>query len=247
MKKKRIFIFLLILIAITALAWAVLAYYFSSPLGGQFQYSFGVVPIERPATVVEHTFRLKNITDHDLRLKSAIPTCGCTTTEWPEDIVVPGDDFVIPVQLKLRRSQLRQSQIRLEFDSGEMAVLRIEGIGRFVQPMSISPPSLPLKKGPLGGAKGVIRLEWDGEQRPQNPTIVFPEGVIGEFDSWRFSTKEDRHKGIPEIWTIRLRLLLEDEILAEDQVVSVIMPVMPTLEIPIILGDSDLTGRISVD
>lgn len=247
MQKKRIFTFLLVLIAISALAWAVLMFYFSSALGGPLRHSFGVVPIDRPFTVLEHIFRLQNKTDHDLRLKSATPTCGCTTTEWPDTIVPPGEDFQIPVQLKLRRSQLRSSQIRLEFDSGEIVVLRIDGIGRFKQPMSISPPALPLKKGPLGGAKGVIRLEWDGERRPENPIITFPEGIEGEYDSWLFSSASDPHKGIPEIWTIRLRLALEDTTLQTDQTVTVTMEGMPPLEVPVILQDTDLSGRISVD
>ena len=246
-QKKRIFTFLLGLIAITGLSWGVLSFYFSSSLGGPLRHSFGVVPIERPFTVLEYTFRLQNKTDHNLRLKSATPTCGCTTTEWPEDIVAPGEDFLLPVHLKLRRSQLRSSQIRLEFDSGEVVVLRIDGVGRFIQPMSISPPALPLKKGPLGGAKGVIRLEWDGEQRPKNPTVAFPEGIEGEFDAWRFSSAADPHKGIPEIWTIRLRLSLEDELLQSNQFATVTMEGMPPLNVPIVLQETDLTGRISVD
>ncbi|MDG1136829.1 MAG: DUF1573 domain-containing protein [Phycisphaerales bacterium] len=247
MNKKKIYVFLLVLIAIVALAWATLVFYFSSPLGGSLSHNFGVVPIERPFTVLEHTFRLKNKMNHELRLKSATPTCGCTTTEWPEEIVLPGEEFVIPVHLKLRRSQLRKSQIRLEFDSGELAVLHVEGVGRFIQPMSISPPSLPLKRGPLGGAKGVIRLEWDGAQRPEKPVISFPNGVVGEFDNWQFSSSADPHKGIPEIWTIRVRLTLEDEALTTNQTVIITMPGLPQLEVPVILEDTALSGRISLD
>ena len=247
MNKNRIYVFLLVLIAITGLAWAVLSFYFSSPLGGNLSHNFGVVPIERPFTVLEHTFRLQNKTDHDLWLKSATPTCGCTTTDWPEDIVPPGGELVIPIHLKLRKSQMRASQIRLLFDSGEMVVLRVEGIGRFSQPMSISPPSLPLKKGPLGGAKGVIRLEWDGAGRPENPQIEFPEGIEGEYDNWRFSSLADSHKGIPEIWTIRLRLSLEDETLVANQTITITMPNMPPLVVHVILEDTAISGRISID
>ena len=247
MDKKKIHIFLLILILIATLAWAVLHFYFSRPLQGNLSHNFGTVPIEQPFTVVEHIFTLKNKTDHTLRLKSATPTCGCTTTEWPEDLVAPEDEFVIPVHLKLRKSQLRKSQIRLEFDTGEMVVLRVEGVGRFTQPMRISPPQLPLSFGPLGGAKGVIRLEWDGEERPEDPTIQFPEGVEGEFDSWRFATSADPYKGIPEIWTIRLRITLEDAELKTNQICTVMMIGMPVLEVPILLEETNVTGRIGLD
>ncbi len=247
MDKKKTYIFLLVLIAIAGLAWAMLDFYFGRPLLGKLSHDFGTVPIEQPYTIVEHVFTLKNNTDHALRLKSATPSCGCTTTEWPESSVSVGDALVIPVHLKLRKSQLRKSRIRLEFDTGEMVILRIEGVGRFTQQMRISPPQLPLSMGPLGGAKGVIRLEWDGEERPENPIFQFPEGIEGEFDAWRFATSADSHKGIPEIWTIRLRLALEEASMKTNQVFTVTMPNMPVLEVPILLEETKATGRIGFD
>ena len=80
---------------------------FKSPLSGEKSFDFGVVPIERPSRVLEHTFHLINTTDHTLKLADAIPTCGCTTTNWPDTPVLSGEELLVPVHLKLQQSRYR--------------------------------------------------------------------------------------------------------------------------------------------
>jgi|TARA_B100000959_G_C14901821_1_gene591277 hypothetical protein len=247
MTRKKAHLFLVAIIGfliVMVLGWGIYNYLFTGPIAGDLNHDFGVVMIDRPSTIIEHTFRLKNTTDHDLRIKSATPTCGCTTTQWPEEAVKPNDYFEIPVHLRLKKSEMKKSKIRLEFDSGETAILKIKGVGRFKQSMRVSPPSLPIPKTSLGGAKCVIQLEWDQETRPEQPVVSFPEGVNVEFDSWRFSKASDSNKKAPELWTIRMQVFFDTTVNPDDAFVSVTMPGAPTLKIPLLLEPGPEVGVI---
>jgi hypothetical protein len=247
MTRKKTHFFLatvLGLLILSVLGWGFYTFLFAGPLRGDLSHDFGVVQIERPSSIIEHTFHLQNTTGHDLRIKSATPTCGCTTSEWPEATVKPNGYFDIPVHLRLKKSEMKKSKIRLLFDSGETAILKIQGTGRFKQPMRVSPPSLPIPKTALGGAKCVIRLEWDQETRPEQPTVTFPEGVRVEFDSWRFSKASDSNKKAPELWTIRMQVFFDNTVNPEEAFVSVTMPGSPTLKIPLLLEPGPEVGII---
>jgi len=220
MSKKKVHILLIACIGLVFFAVVVLVVYsilFGASVSGKLHHSFGVVPIERPATVLTHTFRLVNTTDHELQLTGAVPSCGCTTTDWPKESFAVGEVIEVPVNLTLRRSQLRSSTVRLEFDTGEVEVLRIEGIGRFIQPLAIMPPAPILYPNAAQGTRAVLRLEWTSNERPTKPLIATPKGLHIEFDTWTLSTEENTNKGIPEIWTIRMRFTLDSAEVAQQE------------------------------
>ena len=119
MSKKTvhfIFLGLAVFILLAFLALLGLPMLFSSALEGKKSHDFGVVQIERPHTIFEHVFTLKNATDHTLQLVDTVATCGCTTTDWPDEPVLSGEVIRIPVHLKLQRSEHKASKIRLIFD-----------------------------------------------------------------------------------------------------------------------------------
>jgi hypothetical protein len=196
---------LFVLVVLAGAGWFVFLAIFSSSFSGELRHDFGVVSIERPFSVLEHTFRLTNETDQTLYLINATPSCGCTTTEWPEGPVASGEELVIPTHLTLRRSQFRSSKIRLEFDNGEMIVLHIKGAGRFVQQLSFAQQSMKVSIGDEDGFRGVLKLEWYEKRRPPNPTIEPPEGLRVEIDKWRLVTESDPNKMTPQVWTIILK------------------------------------------
>ncbi len=234
MSKKKMHIASVVAISICLLAigaWFIVTMLFSGPLSGNMQHDFGVVKIARPKTVLTHTYRLKNTTDHELQLTNAVPSCGCTTTDWPKDPVAVGEELVVPVNLTLRRSQLRTSSVRLEFATGEVAVLRIQGIGRFKQPMSIMPPEPILYSSSMQGTRAILSLEWSGEEKPEKPTLAVPDGLHIEFDDWNLSKEAEANTGIPELWTIRMRLVLRETI-EGSQDFSINMPGSQELVVP---------------
>ena len=210
---------------------------FKSPLSGEKSFDFGVVPIERPSRVLEHTFHLINTTDHTLKLADAIPTCGCTTTNWPDTPVLSGEELLVPVHLKLQQSRYRSSKVRLEFESGEIAVLTIEGTGRFIQPLQCLPPSISLADGNNEGTRCVLSLEWFEEHAPTQPTFVLPTNVRVESDAWTLSKKGDKHRGTPDKWTIRLHVMLEGA-LETGSVMKIEVVKSPELIVPLEQVDS---------
>ena len=222
---------LLVLVVLVGAGWFVFLAIFNSSFSGELRHDFGVVRIDRPFSVLEHTFRLTNETDQPLHLINATPSCGCTTTEWPEDPVASGEELVIPTHLTLRRSQFRSSKIRLEFDNGEIVVLHIKGVGRFTQPLSFVQQSMKLSIDDEEGFRGVLKLEWEGKGRPPRPTAEPPEGLKVEFDEWRMATTADPNKMTPEVWTIILKAHLISA-LADDAVLIVNIKDVTELLIP---------------
>jgi hypothetical protein len=245
MSKKKMHIASVVAICICILAigaWFVIPAMFGGPLSGNTRHDFGVVSIARPKTVLTHTYRLKNTTDHVLQLTKAVPSCGCTTTDWPKDPVAVGEELVVPVHLTLRRSQLRTSTVRLEFATGEVAVLRIQGVGRFAQPLNIMPPTPILYLKSMQGTRAILSLEWTAQEKPQKPTLTAPDGLQIEFDDWILSKKADTNKGIPELWTIRMRLKLSEPVVGL-QVFSINMQGSPELIVPFTI-DKEPLGAI---
>jgi hypothetical protein len=242
MSKKKMHIASVAAICICILAisaWFVIPAVFGGPLSGNTRHDFGVVPIARPKTVFSHTFRLTNSTDHELQLIKAVPTCGCTTTDWPKEPVAVGEELVVPVHLTLRRSQLRTSTVRLEFATGEVEVLRIQGVGRFKQPLQIAPSTPTLYSNSMHGTRAILSLEWTSEEQPITPTFQTPDGLQIEFDDWILSKEADVHLGIPELWTIRMRLMLEKPV-EGSQVFSINMQETPELLVPFTIDEEPI-------
>ncbi len=241
MSKRNIHIVLSVVVVVGFILLSLIICYsvglFGSPLRGEKSFDFGIVPIERPDSVFEHTFLLTNESGHILQLKSAVPSCGCTTANWPTQPVLDGEVLAVPITLKLQQSRYRSSKVRLVFDTGEVVVLHIEGTGRFVQRMQSLPPTIKIVDGMAEGTRSVLSLEWFELSTPPLPTIIAPENVVVETDEWILGKAGDSHKLTPHVWTLRLRSFLEGE-LEEGSQLRVEMEENKTFLIPLKQVDS---------
>ncbi len=236
MHKRTIHFVLTSILAIgslLALVW--LSYVFGligSSLSGEKSFDFGVVPIERPSSSFEHIFRLTNVTDKPLQLEDAVSTCGCTTTDLPDYVIQPGQEMLVPVLLKLQKSQYRSSKVRLVFKSGEVVVLSIEGTGRFTQPLQCMPPNLSVSKGDAQGTRCLLSLEWFKVSNPPLPIFVLPADVRVETAKWVLSKEGDAALGIPDIWTLQLHVFL-DGTLPQGSMLTIEFENAPSLLVPL--------------
>jgi hypothetical protein len=240
-RKLHLISIAIVLILTTVTVWIIVSMVFGGPVSGDLRHSFGVVPIERPSSILSHTFSLTNESGHDLKLVNVVPSCGCTTSDWPSETISPKGVLLVPVNLKLTRSQLRSSKIRLEFDSGETVILYIDGIGRFIQPMSLSPQRPVLYHQSAMGTRGILKLEWDKEEAPKQPTITTPKGIRLEFDNWTRTKDADSKNGTPEIWTIRMKMFMES-VDVEGGEIDISLEGVPTLVVPFSVEEDEPIG-----
>ena len=59
---------------------------------------------------VSTEFRLKNIGDAPLLIRSAKGSCGCTVPEWPREAVVAGKDAIIKVTFNSGKKEGKQNK-----------------------------------------------------------------------------------------------------------------------------------------
>ncbi len=203
-----------------------------SPLAGVKSYDFGVVPVQRPSSTFEHIFQLTNASDHTLQLEEAVSTCGCTTTDLSDAPVPVGGELLIPVHLKLQKSQYRSSKVRLVFASGEVVVLSIEGTGRFTQPMQSMPPNLSVASVETDGTQFQLGLEWFKVSNPPLPVFITPQNVRVETEKWILSKEGDKQIGMPDTWTLKSRVYLDDA-LEEGSFLSIELENYPPLLVPL--------------
>ena len=214
MQEKKRFIhgvsIALLLIGLGALVFlVVIPLLFSKPFSGTLEHDFGVVEVESPQSTFEYIFSLTNETGGAVKLVNAVPTCGCTTTDWPKHIVQAGELLEVPVHLTLKRSEVRRSKIRLEFDNGENLVLRVEGAGRLSQPLSCKPHNIKIVEGDPIGARGLLKLEKFDKGIPSIPKMTAPENVTINLESWRHAKAGDFGQGKPNEWTLAFECLLD--------------------------------------
>ena len=204
----------LVFVGLGALVYfVVIPLVFGKPFSGTLSHDFGIVPVEPTHTTVEHVFELTNESGGPIKLVNAVTTCGCTTTEWPKHIVQAGELFEVPVHLTLKRSEIRRSKIRLEFDNGETLVLNIEGAGRLAQPLSCKPHLIKIVEGDPIGARGLLKLEKFDSGTPSMPVFVAPENVTINLESWRHAKAGDAGQGKPNEWTLAFECLLQGVLL----------------------------------
>lgn len=143
-----------------------------------------------------------------------------------------GGVFLIPVQLTLQKSRYRSSRVRLEFKTGEVVGLKIEGSGRFTQPLTCSPSKLPVVSGNGEGTRFQLRLEWYGDTDPTIPTYQLPENITLKSDAWIRSKARDSYNGTPDIWVLQMHIYLEGALQAGSDIVVELHP-YPPLHVPI--------------
>ena len=60
--------------------------------------------------VVTHTFRFKNVGDNPLQLTRVKPSCGCTSPEWSNDPIAPGEEGLVKVSFNSSHKRGMQSK-----------------------------------------------------------------------------------------------------------------------------------------
>ncbi len=203
---------------------------------GKKEHHFGVVQIERPSETLMHTFYLQNNTSHPLQLKDAVPSCGCTTVEFNNEIVNPGESFELPVTLDLQRSRYRSAKVRLEFESGEVEVLLIDAFARFKQPLKCMPPTIQVAQGDKEGTQCVLALERFEPGPPLNPIFKTPASVVVKMERWHRSTQSDSNRGTPNDWTVPLTINLDGD-LPKNSTIDIQIGDFPILRVPLVLVD----------
>ena len=208
-KKKPIFIIIAVLIVVFIVVARMM--WFSSFLVGEKSHDFGFVEVMPPKTVVAHTFTLTNKSGRDLILVDVVSDCGCTTTEAYQELIPDGDVLILPVQLKLKESQVRRSTIRLIFEGGGIEVLTLHAIGRFKDPLRVS--SYPIVVKPSGGVSlATIGFEQFDNNKPPSPKFELPAGVTINSEQWKLKSKYNARQKVPANWSMQLEFTTEKEL-----------------------------------
>ena len=180
-------------------------------LEGVKSHDFGVVEVTSPKTTVEHTFILTNTSGEELVLVDVIPDCGCATTEVYQDVIPDGEALILPIQFKLRQSQIRRSTIRLVFANGAVEFLTLQAEGRMKQPLRISPSPIVVKNtGEVGLA--ILGIERFDESIPPIPEFTTPDGVDVKWTKWRLRNKFNPREKVPANWSMQLELTRDGEL-----------------------------------
>ena len=100
----------------------------------------------QPGVPKTGTITLSNNGDTPVQIKKAIASCGCTTPNWPREVIPPGTTAEIEITLKpsLKQGQKLNKRVTLQMVSGPPQILKVAGeVGLFVR---ISPDFLDAGK-----------------------------------------------------------------------------------------------------
>jgi hypothetical protein len=218
-KKKLLFIMVPVftLCAIVVLRMIL----FSSIFAGERSHDFGFIEVTPPDTILTHTFTLTNQSGRDLLLVDVVSDCGCTTTGAYQEWIPQGEDLVLPVQLKLRQSQLRRSTVRLVFDDGTVEILTLSAHGQIKEPLRISSYPIVVKKNGVVSL-ATIGMEQFNNTEPPVPTFTCPNEVTLHTQQWKQTGKYDARQKIPAQWSMQLSFTTGQELgVGNELVVSV--------------------------
>lgn len=120
-----------VLIALLALAWLMLATIFQGPLAGNTKHDFGIVNVTSPDGVeLSHTFHLTNRTNDGLLLRWARPDCGCLTVHATFPMTIyPGESIDLPITMRYRGPEPKTVLIHLDFAEFGKQALRVRASG----------------------------------------------------------------------------------------------------------------------
>jgi hypothetical protein len=113
-----------------------------------------------PGTPSSRTVTLRNVTDREIRLSSALPSCGCTTVDWPRGPIPAGGTAEATVTMTAGDSQGERLVKSVAFlvQGASPTVITVQGtVGTFVtcEPRMLEAP--PERE--ASPASGVVRLE----------------------------------------------------------------------------------------
>lgn len=246
-KPMQVISILLLLLGLFFLAWWILQLVMASPLQPveSEHHDFGVVLIDAPKAVVEHTFVLVNTSDEPLRILKTVPSCGCTWAGPGEPFLEPGQRMELPVTLSVKESHKLDSSIKVVLEDKSPLVLWLSARGRMRDSLRHTPRSISIRRsgeGVLGIKQSNARLYvegWDGN-RPAEPVFDPPEGLDIEFQGWRL-TKQGVHRlGTPDLYEGEL-LVKPTGTPPENVEVPVTMPDGQTTTL-LVNGDSGFPG-----
>lgn len=152
-------------------------------------YDFGTVDGKDP---IRHTFSIKNKGSADLVIKKIHAPCGCTTAQAQDNIIPPGGETAIPVNLTLKgRRGFQQKSIYVESNDPKTGNLPLTLRGSVGVALDIQPPFLVMRKAAAGEpVAGGVTLSAPGgksfrvlESASQSGTLdlkAVPDGV-----TWR--------------------------------------------------------------
>ena len=174
-----------------------------SVLEGESRHHFGVVLLDSPSSMFEHTFHLINDSDETVVIKSAKPSCSCTTAELSTRTIEPGGSVDITARITLKTSAHRKISITLNLSDGDFHNLWVEANGRLRQQLKST--ATFLRVGPGTPAVTVVWVEvWDDSDNAPTPTLVTPNGVTAKFTRWDLHRKQNERYGVPAQWSGRI-------------------------------------------
>ncbi len=209
----RIAIVFLVLVGLLAAAYVTFALTIGrSVLEGESRHHFGIVLLDSPSSMFEHTFHLINDSDETVVIESAKPSCSCTTAELSTRTIEPGGSVDITARITLKVSAHRKISITLNLSDGDFHNLWVEANGRRKQQLTASAEFLRIAPG--SPAMTVVWVEvWDDTDNAPPPTLVTPDGVTAKFTRWDLHRKGNERYGAPARWSGRIEVEQQSEAL----------------------------------
>ncbi|MAB84185.1 MAG: hypothetical protein CMJ24_12245 [Phycisphaerae bacterium] len=189
-------------------AWWILQWVMASPLQpvDSEHHHFGVVLVDSPKSVVEHTFLLKNTSDEPLRILKTVPSCGCTWAGPGEPYLEAGATMELPVTLSVKESHTLDSNIKVVLENNPPLVLWLSADGRIRDSLRHTPRSISIRRAATEGTLGIkqsnarLYIEgWD-DTRPEEPVFDVPDGLEVEFFGWRLVKQGKKRVGTPDLY-----------------------------------------------
>ena len=112
-----------------------------------------------PGRATSGTVRLRNVTDREIRIASALASCGCTAVDWPREPIAPGAEVEATVSMTPGDSQgeVLAKTVAFMVKGSSPAVVSVRGkVGTFLtcEPRMLDAP--PEREGEPKGA--LVRL-----------------------------------------------------------------------------------------
>lgn len=204
MSSTRRLTLILALIAVAMLGSGAYAYWhflIRGPFIGATTHDFGNVPLFNETENVQHTFHLTNRLATPLKIVAIRPECGCLTTQDIKQTLQPGEAFDLPVTLIAKGGE-RVVLIRVVFDDGGMATLRVRANGRYQPNLTSSNSKFALQAN--GVAEAMFTLNtYETFDDPVPPTIeTSSDALHAEFVKWslRMRPKAQYVDSTPTQW-----------------------------------------------
>ena len=190
--------------------WLAIQWFTAPVLSGDRHHDFGLVRIssEGPAHVT-HAFRLENSSGRPLRIKRAVPSCGCTSVDYFDPEVPVGGVVEIPVVMKLKRSVRERSKVTLTFEDESPMTLHVEGVGRLENPLIVEPPMLQMRPGQSRPVSLTVQF-WNDEE-VRYPAVLPAEGMKVLEGRWKKVRQFNDDTGLPGLSRMTFQLSLPED------------------------------------